>query len=91
MNDSISNESPPTWHGLLRKMFGVNLKAAHGNRYIGLVVRENGSLESIAQKLFSNLKKEVSYQFSFQISHSKNMVRSSANISLKESLELKAG
>lgn len=50
--------------------FDVNKKAKHGETYIGLVTRENGTYQSICQKLDKGLKKDSSYNINIYLSKS---------------------
>lgn len=54
-------ETPPDVHP--SGAFGVQKKAAHGQTYLGLVVRDNGTTEKISQRLTSPLTKEKTYRF----------------------------
>ncbi len=67
-NINFSLETPPDIHPIdnspERNNFGVTQKAFHGNTYLGMVVRENESWESVAQKLEKPLSPASCYSFS---------------------------
>ena len=63
-----SGESPPDVHPC--GSFKVNQKPIHGNTFIGMVVRDNNSWESIGQQLSQPLKAEQCYEFSLYASRS---------------------
>lgn len=54
-------ETPPDVHP--SGAFGIQKKAAHGQTYIGLVVRDNGTTEKISQRLETPLKAGQTYRF----------------------------
>lgn len=58
VNDSIRNG-----YGI----FGVSQKAFHGDTYLGMVVRENESWESVAQRLKKPLSPDTCYSFSIYL------------------------
>ncbi len=64
-------ETPPDIHPMdnssERNNFGVTQKAFHGNTYLGMVVRENESWESVAQKLEKPLSPASCYSFSIYL------------------------
>jgi hypothetical protein len=69
----FEDETPPDIQPLLppeKPLFGVTLKAVHGDTYIGMVIRQNGTYESIDQKLTKPLKADNCYYFSIYLSHS---------------------
>ena len=51
--------------------WGVYLEPADGETYIGLITREDGSFESIGQRLKIPLKAKDCYSFSIDLAHSK--------------------
>lgn len=63
-----SGESPPDVHPC--GSFEVNQKPYHGNTFIGMVVRDNNSWESIGQQLSQPLQAGQCYRFSFYASRS---------------------
>ncbi len=72
-NCGFPNESPPDIHPQLDGgEFGVTQKAAHGKTYVGMVVRDNGTVEAIAQKLAYPLQKDSTYLFSVELAKSPN-------------------
>jgi len=62
------NESPPDIHP--DNFWKVNLAPAQGQSYVGLVVRQNDTYESISQGLDIPLKKGQCYTFSIYLSRS---------------------
>ncbi len=64
----FSGESPADLHP--NDNFGVTAKAFHGNTYIGLVVRDNNTWESIGQELHQALKVGKEYAFQIMLSRS---------------------
>ncbi len=50
--------------------FQVTQTAKHGKTYLGMVVRDNETWESVGQKLKTPLQKDVCYQFSLQLCRS---------------------
>ncbi|MEM6963353.1 MAG: hypothetical protein AAF573_01225, partial [Bacteroidota bacterium] len=64
-------ESPPDIHPVLDKpSFGVDRAAYDGKSYLGMVVRENESWESIAQRLVRPLEAGKCYSFSIHLATS---------------------
>ncbi len=65
-------ESPPDLHmgGEISQYFKVDSKAQHGNTYIGMVVRDNDTWESVSQSLSAPLEAGQCYQFSLYLSKS---------------------
>ncbi|HZV69250.1 MAG TPA: hypothetical protein VFG10_06880 [Saprospiraceae bacterium] len=57
-------ETPPDIHGEKSNAWSVALKPYDGETYLGLVVRYNGSYESVSQKLGKPMKKDSCYSFS---------------------------
>lgn len=68
-------ETPPDTHPIDddsgRNNFGVTKKAFDGDTYLGLVVRENDSYESVAQRLKKPLMPGKCYSFSIYVATSK--------------------
>lgn len=65
---NFPEESPPDIHP---KDFWNNTKqASHGNTYLGIVVRDNDTYESVSQKLSKPLKAGQCYSFSIELSRS---------------------
>ncbi len=54
-----------------RNVFGVVQNVFHGDTYLGMVVRQNESWESVAQRLRKPLKPDTCYSFSIYLSTSK--------------------
>ncbi len=50
--------------------WGVYLEAEAGETYVGLITRENGSWESIGQRLSKPLEKDECYYFTVSLAHS---------------------
>ena len=66
--NKFRDESPPDIHP--NDFWRVNLKPAQGKSYVGLVVRENETYESISQGLDVPLKKGQCYTFNIYIARS---------------------
>ena len=62
------NETPPDVQP--DPTFSVNKPAIHGNTYLGMVVRDNETWESVSQRLSRPLKKGKCYSFSIYLSRS---------------------
>ena len=70
---------PTGWHqcadgttpDLLPGPWGVIKEAYDGDTYLGLISRENGTWESIEQRLSQPMKKGECYQFSLMLSYTK--------------------
>lgn len=56
---------------ILPGFWGVYKKPTHGNTYMGLITRENGTFESIGQRLSESTKSSECYEFNLQLSYSK--------------------
>ncbi|MBV6653776.1 MAG: hypothetical protein KI786_08480 [Mameliella sp.] len=71
---------PSGWFGcemgstpdILPGQWGVYQPAEDGDTYLGLITREDGTWESIGQRLVKPLKKENCYKLSLFLSHSNN-------------------
>jgi hypothetical protein len=50
--------------------WGVYLDAADGDTYLGMITRDNGTYESIGQRLSDPLTKNQCYKISFDLAHS---------------------
>ncbi len=68
-------ESPPDIHP--NNIWGVNLEAQHGETYLGMVVRDNGTYESISIRIDSMLKAGKTYKFSIYIARAENYISKS--------------
>jgi len=55
---------------ILPGFWGVYLEPFEGGSYIGLITREDGSFESIGQKLSIPFKKNECYKFTAELAHS---------------------
>lgn len=76
------SESPPDIHqGINRdtSFWGNEQPSAKGKTYLGMVVRESESYESLSQRLAMPLKAGKCYQFSIFLSQSQNYVSALAN------------
>ena len=83
-------ESPPDVHPRANEPFGVNQKSAHKTTYVGMVVRENGSWESISQQLVKPMKANQCYAFRIKMCQSekyKSGLQESRAASLKTERE----
>ena len=67
MNMGADSETPPD---IQPGWFGVKMKAEDGEKYMGLVVRDNNTWEGIGQKLNGWLKKDSTYTFSLYLARS---------------------
>ena len=56
-------ETPPDVHPMVSELFGVKQKPAHRFAYLGLVIRETGSWESVSQQLAKPMKANQCYAF----------------------------
>ncbi|MEY3052493.1 MAG: hypothetical protein RLY31_2278 [Bacteroidota bacterium] len=64
-------QTPPDVHPVRNGgQFGVTQKPADGNTFLGLVVRQDSTWESVAQRLESPLRKDVCYEFSIRLCRS---------------------
>lgn len=63
----ITGESPPD---IQPGFFGVKMEAQEGEKYLGLVVRDNNTWEGVGQKLNGWLKKDSTYTFSLYLARS---------------------
>ena len=68
-------ESPPDLHGeksdgTFPNFFGVDIKAAHGKTFLGLVLRNNNTWEVVCQRLSSTLIAGKTYSFSLNVARS---------------------
>jgi len=55
---------------ILPGFWGVYLDPYEGESYIGLITREDGSFESIGQKLSIPIRKDECYRFTAELAHS---------------------
>lgn len=63
-------ETIPDIHPVIPGTFQVETQPFHGNTYIGLVVRDNETLERISQRLSSPMQGGISYAFSIATARS---------------------
>lgn len=82
MCDDLDN-SPPDIHSNKSNFFEVRRKASHGEKYVGMVVRKNGSYEHLAQELDIALEVDRLYEFKIDLAHSKQFI-SLSKATLKE-------
>ncbi len=54
---------------ILPGFWGEYNEANHGSTYVGMITRENGTFESIGQRLSEALQKGGCYKFSIDLSH----------------------
>jgi len=52
------------------KVWSVRVEPAEGDTYVGLITREDGTFESIGQRLSGPLQPRECYQFTLQLAHS---------------------
>lgn len=71
-NVGFEKQSPPDTHP--SGDFGVEKKAKHGHTYLGLVVRENETYESVAQKLPSPLEESKCYRMEVAVARSETYI-----------------
>ncbi|MFK7936478.1 MAG: hypothetical protein AB8G22_23385 [Saprospiraceae bacterium] len=64
------NESPPDTHPTKEHAFGVKQLPQHGKTYLGMVVRENDTQESVGQQLESPLVAGNCYSLTLYLSRS---------------------
>lgn len=73
-----SSTMPQGWMGcrmgttpdILPGSWGVLSPPSHGQNYIGLITREDGSFESISQRLQRPLQASTCYRFTLDLAHS---------------------
>lgn len=61
---NFRRETPPDIHPLPKGMWGNFKNPQHGNTYLGIVVRDNNTWESLSQRLETPLLAEQCYEFS---------------------------
>lgn len=64
----FAGETPPDIHPC--SAFNVTLEAAHGDTYLGMVIRDNGTCEGIGQKLKTPLLSDTCYKMSIYLARS---------------------
>lgn len=72
---------PSTTPDILPGFWGEYGEAQHGNTYLGIITRENGTYESIGQRMSASLKEGGCYRFSIDLAHGK--VYSGYNLAIK--------
>jgi hypothetical protein len=85
---NAEGNSPVDTHPVPYGEFQVTAPAAHGNTYLGMVVRENNAIEAIGQRLVEPLKKGRVYVFEMFLARSPKYISkiSSINGSSKASI-----
>lgn len=63
--------------------WGVNTESSEGETFVGLITRDDGSWESIGQRLKSPLKLKECYTFSVELAHSKSYAGYNKTIRLR--------
>ncbi len=66
----FNRETPPDIHGHNTGYFGVNQPSYSGDTYLGMVVRDNDTWESVSQKLSNPFDQSTCYNFSVFIGRS---------------------
>lgn len=69
--------SPVDTHPVPYSSFEVNTVAAHGNTYVGMVVRDNDAVEAIGQRIVEPLKKGRVYVFEIFLARSPKYISGS--------------
>lgn len=75
--------SPVDIHSYRTNYFQVNNKASHGNNFVGMIVRSEGTYEAIGQELENSLDGGYTYSFSLFAARSKDYI-SLSRMSMKE-------
>lgn len=83
INSGFNNESPPNIHTANDNLFDVNTTPDHGDFFMGLVTRHNGSYEGVYQQLPKFLKKEKQYSFSISLCTSEKLKSAVRNQKLR--------
>lgn len=63
--------APGTTPDILPGVWGVYTEASEGDTYVGLITRDDGTWESIGQRLTVPLKDKECYKFTLDLAHSK--------------------
>lgn len=71
-NCGAPNETPPDIHPVVGGSFQVAQTPHDGNSYLGMVVRDNNTWETVSQRLESPIVAGKCYDFSIDISRSEN-------------------
>jgi len=95
-NASFEGESqdattPMNWHpcemgttpDILPGEFGVTLEASEGETYMGLITRDDGTFESVGQRLFKPLEGEECYSVRLDLACSPNYASHNKSIQLR--------
>ncbi len=73
--DGWSSQTPNNTPDILPGAWGLQIPAHHGKTCLGLVTREDGSVENIGQTLSKTLKADECYSFSIYLSHADYYVK----------------
>jgi hypothetical protein len=73
-NCPVDNQSPVDIHSNEAKYFKVLQEPSHGNNFVGMIARSDGTYESIGQSLETTLYAGSTYAFSLFVSRSKQYV-----------------
>ena len=81
-NEPKASSIPKGWNTCLKGStpdvlpgpWSVKKKAQHGYTFVGLITRDNGSYESIGQKLTTSLKANECYSFSIYLARSNEYI-----------------
>ena len=73
INGSGVQESPPDLHSAASEFFNVLHLPADGQKYVGMVSRDNFTFESIGQRLRRPLEPGHTYELRLWVSHSETM------------------
>ena len=71
----FTTESPPDVQP--NGHFEVRTRPQHGKTYLGLIVRDNNTWESVGQKLGQPLRGGIAYKFSLNLCKSKHFISKS--------------
>lgn len=72
-NCAFNNESPPDIHPVENGSFRVIQKPAHGETYLGMVVRDTRTVESVGQELPEPLLPDHCYELKIQLCKSEHL------------------
>lgn len=72
--EGMENESPPDHFSGLNERFNIRQIPFHGNAYLSMVTRENGTWEAVSEKLDQPLLKDQCYRMVIYLSHEPEML-----------------
>lgn len=72
--DGWNSKSPGSTPDIMPGAWGLQIPAFHGKTCLGLVTRDDGSVEDVSQCLAKPLKKGECYSFTIQLSHADRYV-----------------